>query len=78
MRRRAAALERQHRVARRFGGIDLARQRQSEGAEAGEQVGDPLGVADRLANRRDQRRLAVLGRLQEAADGKRHRNAGQA
>ena len=37
---RRGPLERQHRIARRFGGIDLARQRQREGAEAGEQVGD--------------------------------------
>ena len=65
--RRRRPLERQHRVARRLGGIDLPRQRQREGAEPGEQVGDVAAPADRLAHRRDQRRLAVRRRLEEGA-----------
>ena len=72
------ALERQHRVARRFGRIDLARPapaRRCRGRRTGRRRAPR--PADRLAHRRDQRRLAVLGRLEEGAERQRDRDAAE-
>ena len=44
----------------------LGRTRQRERAQPGEQVGGLPCFANRFTNRRNQRRLAVLGRLEEA------------
>ncbi len=65
-------LQRQQGVARALGGVDAARQRQREGAEAGEQVGDRRRARSRLAHGGDQRRLPVRGRLQEGGGRQRH------
>ena len=70
-------LERQHRVARRLGGSRPGRPAPARRCRGREQVGDRAALADRLAHRRDQRRLAVRGRLKEGADGKRDRHARQ-
>ena len=69
-------LQRQRRVARAFGGIDLARPapaRRCRGRRTGRRRSRRL--ADRLAHRGDQGRLAVRRRLQEGAVRQRHRRA---
>ena len=70
------ALERRGRIARRFRRIGRAH-RQRERAEAGEQVCNRLRAGGRFAHGLHQRRLAIRGRLEEAADRELHRHARQ-
>ncbi len=64
-------------IARRLERRDGTIEREGEGAEAGEQVGDRTTPRQPFARRGDERLLAVFGRLQERARWKPHRRAAE-
>src|SRR5215207_2144284 len=74
---RRSSFQRQHRVARGLGRVDLSGKRQGKGAKSREKVRDPARVTRCLPNAFNKRSLPIRGGLQEAADGKVHRKTGQ-
>ncbi len=72
----AARCSAARRVAGSFRRIDLTGERQGEGAKPGEQVGRALATAEPPPGRFEQRRFAVLRRLQEGTDGETNGLAG--